>query len=89
MREAKTRVNNKFRSQKIHLVSTCKDGQQFILFKIINCHDTPLVFPDNVHIGPSKMCNGVLWASSKQEKWVSWSSMYLHEKSEADPMHGV
>lgn len=83
--EARAGVNNKSRSHHPHMVAACKDGQQYILFKKIHRHDTPLLFPDDAHIGPLKMCDAALWVSGKPEKWVRWSSKYLREKCEADP----
>lgn len=68
------------------MVAACKDGEQFILFKKIYRHDTPLLFPNDAHIGPNKMCDAVVWSSGKPEKWVRWTSKYLREKSVADPM---
>ena len=78
--EAKAGVNNKSRSQRTDLVSACKDGQQYILFKKIHRHDAPLLFPDDAHIGPIKMCDAVLWAPGKAEKWVRWPCRYLVAK---------
>ena len=61
--EAKAGVHNRSRSQQKHLVTACKDGQQFILFKKIYRRDTPLLFPDDAGIGPIKSCDSVVWAS--------------------------
>ena len=79
--EAKAGVNNKSRSQLTHLVTSCKDGQQYILFKKIYRHDAPLLFPDDAHIGQIKMCDAALWAPGKVEKWVRWPCRYLRDKS--------
>jgi hypothetical protein len=77
---AKAGINNKSRSYHPEMVSQLKDGQQFILFKKILRKDTPLIFPNDAHIGPIKTCDAVLWASGTSEKWVRWSSVYLQEK---------
>lgn len=82
--EARAGVNNRSRSSHPELVSACKDGEQYILFKKIHRHDTPLLFPDDANIGPQKMCDVVLWTSGKAEKWVRWSCKYLREKSIAN-----
>lgn len=87
--EAKAGVHNKSRSQQKDLVATCEDGQQYILFKKIYRHDTPLLFPDDANIGKGKMCDSVVRASGRVEKWVRWPCKYLHEKAEAGPMEGV
>lgn len=84
--EARAGVHNRSRSHLTHLVSACKDGQQFILFKKLYRHDIPLLFPDDPNVGPLKMCDAVLWASGKGEKWVRWSSRYLREKTMARPI---
>jgi hypothetical protein len=83
--EARAGVNNKSRSNHSHLVAACNDGEQFILFKKIHRHDTPLLYPDDPHIGQAKMCDGALWSSGKPEKWVRWKSRYLRQKSIEDP----
>ena len=83
--EARAGINNRSRSNHPEMVAACADGEQFILFKKIYRHDTPLLFPDD-HTGPQRMCDSVLWTSGKSEKWVRWLSKYLREKSVADPM---
>ena len=80
--EAKAGVHNKSRSVHKHLVSAYRDGEQYILFKKIYRHDTPLLFPDDAHIGPSKMCDAALWNPGRPEKWVRWPCRFLHEKTE-------
>lgn len=87
--EAKAGVNNKSRSQQKHLVERCKDGQQYILFKKIHRHDTPLLFPNDPHIGSNTMCDGVLWSSGKAEHWVRWWSRYLIDMATAEPLESV
>lgn len=82
--EARAGVNNRSRSHHPHMVSACRDGEQFILFKKIYRHDTPLLFPEDDSVGPIKMCDSALWASGKAEKWVRWKSKYLLEKCRAD-----
>jgi hypothetical protein len=66
-------VHNRSRSQQKHLVEACKDGQQFILFKKIYRHDTPLLFPDDAGIGSGKMLDNVVHSSGNKGKWVRWS----------------
>ena len=66
------------------LVVTCKDGQQFILFKRIHCHNTPLLFDKDPGIEPNKMCDGVLWTYGNPERWVRWWCKYLIDIAAAD-----
>ena len=87
--EAKAGVNNKSRSQQKHLVDRCTDGQQFILFKKIHRHDTPLLFPNDPHIGANKMCDSVLWSPGNPEQWVRWWSRYLIDMATAEPILNV
>ena len=84
--EARAGVNNKSHSSHLHMILACADVKQYIFFKKIHRHDTPLFFPDDAHIGPLKMCDAVLWAFGKPEKWVRWVSKYLREKYVAAPM---
>lgn len=87
--EAKAGVNNKSRSVQKHLVERCKDGQQYILFKKIHRHDTPLLFPNDAHNGSNTMCDGVLWSAGKAEIWVRWWSRYLIDMATAEPLESV
>ena len=89
MGEAKAGVNNRSRSQQKELVGRCKDGQQFILFKKIHRHDTPLLFPYDPHIGQNKMCDSVVWSAGNPEVWVRWWCRYLVEFADADPIQDV
>jgi hypothetical protein len=84
--EAKAGVNNKSRSQHKQLVDRCKDGQQYILFKKIHQHDTPLIFPNDPHIGRNQMCDGVICSNGNAGKWVRWWSRYLIEMATAKPV---
>lgn len=84
--EAKAGVNNKSRSLHKDLVARCKDGQQFILFKKIHRHDTPLLFPYDTHIGSNPMCDKVVWSPGKPEVWVRWWSRCLVDMADADPI---
>ena len=84
--EAKSGVNNRSRSHNTHLVAACKDGQQFILFKKVFRHDIPLLFPHDPNVGTVKMCDDVLWAPGKTERWVRWSSRFLREKTDVRPI---
>lgn len=80
MGEARAGVNNKSSSYKTHLVESCADGEQYILFKRIFRPDTPLLYPDDPHIGHIKTCDQALWENERVgEKWVKWSSQYLRE----------
>jgi hypothetical protein len=82
--EAKAGVHNRSRSQQKEMVNACKDGQQFILFKRIYRHDTPLLFPDDAGIGPGKMLDNVVHSSGNKEKWVRWSCRYLRYREAED-----
>ena len=79
------RINNKSCSHHPEMVLQLKDGQQFIIFKKILWKDTPLIFSNDVHIGPIKTCDVILWASGTSEKWVRWPSVYLQEKCTQGP----
>ena len=87
--EAKAGVNNKSRSQQTQLVSRCKDGQQYILFKKIYRHDTPLIFPNDPHIGTNKMCDSVVWSPGNPGQWVRWWCRYLIDMASARPVSNV
>jgi hypothetical protein len=87
--EARAGVNNKSRSHHPEMVSACKDGEQYILFKKIYRHNTPLLFSDDGDRWPIKMCDSALWKSGKPERWVRWLSKYLRDKSVADGMDEV
>lgn len=75
--EAKAGVNMKSRSNQKQLVARCEVGQQFILFKKIYRHDTPLVFPDDPDVGSNTMLDSYVWSSGKAEQWVRWWSRLL------------
>ena len=81
---ARAGVNSRSRSQNTDLVHACDEGQQCILFKKLFRHDMPLLFPDDVLLGPTPTCDSVLWASGKGEKWVRWSCKYLRERLDED-----
>lgn len=87
--EAKAGVNNKSRSQQKQLVARCKDGQQYILFKRIFRHDTPLIFPNDPHVGPNKMIDSVVCSAGNAGQWVQWWSRYLIEMATARPVDKV
>lgn len=86
MGEAKAGVNNKSRSQQKHLVERCKDGQQYILFKKIHRHDTPLIFPHDPQVGANTMCDDHVWSPGKPESWVRWWSRFLIDMATAEPV---
>lgn len=87
--EAKAGVNHKSRSQQKELVDRCKVGQQYILFKKIHRHDTPLLFPNDPHVGQEKMCDAYVWRSGKAEVWVRWWSRYLIDMATAEPVQSA
>jgi hypothetical protein len=87
--EARAGVNNKSRSHHPEMVSACRDGEQYILFKKIYRHDAPLLFSDDGDSEPIKTCGAALWVSGKPERWVRWLSKYLRDKSVADTLDVV
>lgn len=84
MGEAKAGVNNRSRSQNTDLVDRCKDGQQFILFKRVHRHDTPLIFDKDPGIGANLMLDNVVWTSGNPERWVRWWCKYLIDIASSD-----
>ena len=81
---AKAGVHNRSRSLNKELVARCEDGQQFILFKKIYRHDTPLIFDKDPGIGLNVMCDSVVWSSGNPERWVRWWCKYLIDVSATD-----
>ena len=86
--EARAGVNNKSRSNHPDMVAMLKDGEQWILFKVIHRHDVPLMFPDDPHLGPHKMCDSVLKMTGRAETWVRWSSKFLRAQVDEDTVDG-
>ena len=84
--EAKAGVNNSSRSVQKQLVRRAKDGQQFILFRKIYRHDTPLIFTNDPDIGLNMMCDSVVCGEGRPGQWVRWWSRYLIEMSEAQSL---
>lgn len=84
--EAKAGVNNKSRSVQKQLVRRAKDGQQFILFRKIYRHDTPLIFPDDPDIGLNMMCDHVVCDEGSTGQWVRWWSRYLIDMTEVQSL---
>jgi hypothetical protein len=82
--EAKASVTNRSHSQNTDLVDRCKDGQQFILFKRVHRHDTPLIFDKDPGIGANTMCDSVVWSSGNPERWVRWWCKYLIDIAASD-----
>ena len=83
--EAKAGVNNKSRSLQKSLVKRAKDGQQFILFKKVYRHGTPLIFPNDPHIAPNQTCDGVVLSAGRTGQWVRWWCRYLIDMSTINP----